>query len=1608
MASQVHEVVKKLSHYIDKHAPKNEQVLLNKFLQTYFLSISWDELATKPVAELYATIYAHFSFMSTRQQGQVKLRVYNPNPECEGYSSAHSVIELVQDDCPFIVDSLLMELNRQGVSIHFIAHSGGVFVRRDQGGVLADFSTEFLSDAVKEANVYIEIDHQHEEASLMSLQDALFSILSDVIMVVDDFQPMKKALHRYINNLKTHQVQSRHEDLPEALAFLKWLDNEHFTFLGFTEFKPNGGKKMAWRRDVAATLGIMKDQSTYGAGAFLQEFPQTIGAWKGQVLFISKSKFAATVHRPVLMDAIIVREYNDQGDVIGEGHFLGLYTSRAYHTHTSQIPYLREKVQYVFQRSHFPLKSHDEKALEDIIENLSKDELFQMSRDELFEISMGILHIQERQQIRLFVRRDIFGRFYSCMVYLPRDLFNTELRFKFQNILMKELQGTSSSFVPKFLPSILCRIDFLITTNPNHQQPIDIKVIEAKLSEVARNWRDDLHSLLVKELGEHSGNLVYNKYARAFSSSYREDFTAFDALLDIAEIEHLLEQHKPLTIDLERDKHELAVVHLKLMQCHHGLWLTHVLPILENFGMQVIEERPYEISLAGNLSIWLSDFLIDGHGLNENFDALKDLFKDAFLQIWQKKVENDGFNRLVLDAGLNVREVVLLRAIAKYLAQIGFVYSQPYIEATLALYPELTHLLVKLFIYKFHPGLSREERKQYDATSETLAEQLKAVTNLDHDRIIRRFKDIIKAMFRTNYYQRDLEGNDKSYVSFKLNSGLIPDMPQPIPMVEIFVYAPEVEGVHLRGAKVSRGGLRWSDRREDFRTEVLSLMKAQQVKNAVIVPLGAKGGFYPKNLSQHEGRDAIQNEAIRCYKIFIAGLLDITDNIINNNVVPPLDVVRYDEDDPYLVVAADKGTASFSDIANALADTYQFWLGDAFASGGSFGYDHKKMGITAKGAWESVKRHFFSLNKDIQNQEFTCVGIGDMSGDVFGNGMLLSPKLKLIAAFNHLHIFLDPNPDCARSFQERQRLFNLPRSGWLDYNSELISQGGGVFARSLKVIPISAEVKAALMIDVDELEPNELIQAILKAPVELLWNGGIGTYVKASTQSNAEVGDRSNDALRIDATRLRCQVVGEGGNLGFTQLARVEFALNGGQICTDAIDNSAGVDCSDHEVNIKILLNEAIHQGILDLPARNQLLIEMESEVANLVLSDNYHQNEAISNGCGFAGANTTYIRLLRELEREGFINRTLEALPSDKVLKARAQQGKGFTKPEFAVLMAYAKNSIKELLLNSELPDEAYFEKYLEAEFPKILAERYQEAMRNHRLRREIITTQLMNQMVQYVGIAYAHRMYDEVGASPAMSGRAFALALDIFNISKIWGDIEALDGKVPARIQTEMMNEITYFLQHQCRWLLRHYRNSLDVEGLVAKFKDECREIFISTRLYLNKDQKLYREGMVKIYREAGVPLELAERVADFYYLYSALDIISAAQTYQLTTAEVLSTYYALSQAFSLSWLRQQLNAAGSNAYWGMLMASSLKDELNTYQTILVVSIINTKGDAKLSVNKRINEWAKHYHYFVNRWHILLDDFRVSSHEFVRFATLINCLRDLAEICGPKPSLP
>nr|MDQ3386873.1 NAD-glutamate dehydrogenase [Actinomycetota bacterium] len=1110
--------------------------------------------------DIYGAAVSQWTLAQQREPGTTKIRVYNPQFDEHGWQSSHTVAEIVTDDMPFLVDSTRMEVNRQGYAIHLMIHPI-MRVRRDDSGRLIEILPPDSEDdsAISESVIHVEVDRQTEPEILQKLHENLTRIFKQVRSAVDDWPTMREQIHDILANFDDATLPVDNENATEVKAFLEWVADNNFTFLGYREYSletKNGDESLSPVADSG--LGILRISNSKPISRSFAKLPPDVRrlARAPKLLNLTKANTRSSVHRPSYLDYIGVKVFDADGEVTGERRFLGLYTFSAYSESTFEIPIIRRKVRYVLDRADFPEGSHNEKDLVEILETYPRDELFQIDRSELFDIAMGILHLQERQRVRVFIRRDTYGRFFSCLAYVPRDRYNTEIRQRMQDILQTALSGENVEFNVRLSESVLARIHFIVYTNADESPDYDVEDIEERLVETTRSWTDNLYDALVEQCGEERGVELYHRYREAFPPGYRDGFLARSAVTDLRKIEGLASDDDiamTLYHPLEEAEDFLG---FKLYRAGGQISLSNILPVLEDMGVEVVDERPHKIEPAGSPPVWIYDFGLV-HGTQEGLQTgeVKEIFQDAFARTWRGDVEADGFNRLVLRARLTWREITILRAYCKYLRQTGMTFSQSYMESTLFANPHIARLLVELFQTRLDPAKQTRAEKETERLTEKIRTALDEVVSLDEDRILNSFLNVTLATIRTNYYQTGEDGEPKSYLSFKLDPSGIPELPLPKPMFEIFVYSPRMEGVHLRGGEVARGGIRWSDRREDFRTEILGLMKAQTVKNAVIVPVGAKGGFVVKRPPTEGGRDAMMQEVVACYKTLIRGMLDITDNISGDAIIPPPDVVRYDRDDPYLVVAADKGTATFSDTANGISEDYGFWLGDAFASGGSVGYDHKEMGITARGAWESVARNFRELGLDTANDDFTTIGIGDMSGDVFGNGTLLSRHIKLVGAFNHLNIFLDPDPDPEASFVERERLFKMPRSSWTDYDKTLISEGGGVFPRTAKSIPLSTQVRELLGVDDESMTPNELLSTMLKAQVDLLWNGGIGTYVKSSTESHAEVGDRANDVLRVNGDELRCRVVGEGGNLGFTQRGRIEYALNGGGIYMDAIDN---------------------------------------------------------------------------------------------------------------------------------------------------------------------------------------------------------------------------------------------------------------------------------------------------------------------------------------------------------------------------------------------------------------------------------------------------------------------
>ncbi len=1601
------EVITKLRECIKSKVPASEAALLETFAQRYYVNCSLEDLTQSPIEDLFGALFSHWNFIYDRKPGESKVRVFNPTLEKDGWESTHTIIEVSHDDIPFLVDSIRMEVNRNGLQIHFTIHFGGLKVLRDKQNRIVEILPIGASnpEALSEAPIYLEVDRQIDEEAMEALRLNIERVLRDVQVSVTDWRKMVNSVEESLLELEQNPPPLDPAEIAESKDFLRWLISNHFTFLGCRDYKLIGNETNRALQIIPGTgLGVLREDSTSLISRNYADLPPQARklALSKNILIIAKTNTQSTVHRAAYTDYIGVKRFNEKGELIGERRFVGLYTSTAYHSSPRYIPFLRHKVDKVIQAFHYPSDSHNGKEVVHILETLPRDDLFQATLEELVELTQGILHLQERKQIRLFVRRDSYGRYFSCLVYIPREIFNTDLSLSMQDVLMNAFEGQESSYSTYFSDSILARIHYLIRVNPKHPIDYDVSKIEKELIRVTRSWADELKSQLVLQFGEAAGLRYYVKYRKAFPASYTECYLPCAAIDDIKKIEALSAENPLEMLFYKSGKTSLQ---LKIFHYEHTIPLSDVLPTLENMGLRIIGERPHEIIFKDGKIAWISDFdMVHVSKKIIDVDQIKDNFQDAFTNIWFHHAEDDGFNRLVLDAQLTWHETAVLRAYTKYLRQTGFTFSQAYIEQALINNSDIAKNLVELFKLRFSPEYAEGERPDISALVTKIEQSLDEVSSLDEDRIIRRILEVILATIRTNYFQTTNQGKFKSHISFKFDPTAISDLPLPRPMYEIFVYSPRVEGVHLRAGKVARGGLRWSDRREDFRTEVLGLMKAQQVKNSVIVPVGAKGGFFPKNLPLDGDRDAYMKEGIACYSTFIRGMLDLTDNIKEGKIVPPLDVIRYDEDDPYLVVAADKGTATFSDIANSISKEYEFWLDDAFASGGSAGYDHKKMGITARGAWESVKRHFRDLGINPEATDFTVVGIGDMSGDVFGNGMLMSNHIKLLAAYNHMHIFIDPDPDSNLSFSERKRLFSLPRSTWMDYNSELISKGGGIFSRSAKSIKITPEMKIAFGIEQDYLVPNDLIRAILSAPVDLIWNGGIGTFVKSSQETHAEVGDRSNDAIRINGNELKARVIGEGGNLGMTQRARVEYSLNGGVLYTDFIDNSAGVDCSDHEVNLKILLNNLIADNEMTLEERNQLLEKMTNEVALLVLRDNYEQTQMVSLETSVAlQTMDLFRRYMNELEKKGRLNRELEFLPDEKMLLERKANGQGLTRPEIAILISYCKMFLKQDILDSDIPEDPYFSKYLMMAFPESLKKKYLPQMKVHSLRREIIATQLGKHITDHMGVNFIERLQRETGASVAFIMRAYVIAEKIYGMEELWKEIEALDLKINTSVQQKMMLQIYFLTRRATRWFLRNQKPALNIQETIDYFSHPIAELIKQLPVLLTESDQELLNIETSALLDQGVPEVLANRIASCNTLFTALDIVEAAIKNNLNITDMAQTYYALGNHLELNWLREQMNSYSMENQWDELARSGFRDDLDRAQRKLSVNVLllKQKKTKQMHVTERIQAWLDQHVLHIERWQNLVAEIKSSTNVgFVTYSVVLRELFDFAQV--------
>ncbi|MBR0566594.1 NAD-glutamate dehydrogenase [Azoarcus sp. L1K30] len=1572
------------------------------FARKYYSQVDADDLAERNVADLYGAVLSHWQF-ARKHDGGRRLRVYNPRIDEHGWESTHTVIEMVGKDMPFLVDSIGMEVNRQGLTLHLIIHPV-MRVTRDADGVLLGMAeSPEAAGAHYESLIHVEVDRRTNPAELDAIRDGLERVLHDVAVSVADWPAMKQRLDDVIAETAATHAPDTPENIEEARAFLEWMADDNFVLLGCRDYDLISTEaENELRVRSGSGLGLLRDT---GDSLQSQSFAALPPQLKAQahlpnLLTITKSNTRSTVHRQGYLDHISVKTFNTDGRVTGERRIIGLLTSTAYNTNPKRIPLLRRKLQKVIAQAGLLPGSHAGKALATILEQYPRDELFQSSTDELFNTATGILRLGERQRIRLFVRCDAFARFVSCLIYVPRENYNTEQRKRMQNVLMEAFGGTASEFEVHFSESALARVLITVRTKDSTIPPYDVREVEARLVSVARRWEDGLKQALIEHHGEERGMQLCRRYLNAFPSAYRDDYAARNAVHDI-DLMEALEANDGLGMNLYVPLEAPAGhLHFKLLYADTPVPLSLSLPMLERTGVKVVTEQPYRIERQDGSLVWMHDFgLTFAGGDKLDLEQLRPLFHAAFRRAWQGAIENDDFNRLTLLAALDWREISMLRAYAKHMKQAAFTFSQTYMEQTLANYPKLAAQLVALFRARFDPNRADNRAAHCDAIVADINTTLDSVANLDEDRILRQFLAMIQATLRTNFYQPDKDGRPKPYLSFKFDPSKIPNLPQPRPMFEIFVYSPRVEGVHLRGGKVARGGLRWSDRMEDFRTEILGLVKAQIVKNAVIVPVGSKGGFVVKNPPVSGGREAMQAEGIACYRTFLSGLLDLTDNLVQGKVVPPENVVRHDEDDPYLVVAADKGTATFSDIANGVANAYGFWLGDAFASGGSVGYDHKKMGITARGAWESVKRHFREMGLDTQEEPFSVVGVGDMSGDVFGNGMLLSRKIRLLAAFDHRHIFVDPNPDPEASWNERARLFALPRSSWADYDAALISEGGGIWPRSAKSIPLSPQMREMLDTDAEAMPPNELMRSILKAPVDLLYNGGIGTYIKASSETDVSVGDRANDAIRVNGNELRCKVVGEGGNLGATQLGRIEFALKGGRICTDAIDNSGGVDCSDHEVNIKILLNSVMADGELTEKQRNKLLLEMTDEVAELVLRDNYFQtqNLSVTRARGIELLDEQ-ARFMRKLGNAGRLNRKLEFLPFDEEITERKQAHIGLTSPELAVLLAYSKIELYDAVLASDLPEDPFISQALMRYFPVVLRERYASPIQHHPLKREIISTHVINSMINRVGATFVSRLQEETGASAPDIVRAYLATREVFSLVPLWAQIEALDNKVADAVQTAMIIDSSRLVLRGTLWFLHHPELTRDLGVVVDRFKPGAGELAATLYDVVTPNYRTELDQIASRYMEQDVPEALARQIATLGELYSALDLVEIAAETGRDQHTAASVYFALGGRFDLHWLGQQISNLPADTHWQGLARTALRDDLSAQARNLAANVLRLSPGVT-EVDALLGAWEKQRSTQIERSRLLFADVKASSQiDMPMLSVTLRELRNLA----------
>ncbi len=1596
------QLISRLDRDIDNRFDDADAGRVKSFVRAYFAQYPLEDVREWPASDIAAYVSGLWRFFScwSVESGPC-LALFNGDALQLGWHSAHTELWILQRDMPFLQDSVRLLLDRSNIVIHSI-YSHPLLTERDADGsvIAVDDYREDCSGCHVEALLCLQIGRLASAEDMQALEMQLRALLDDVAVCTADFPGMQARLSA-ARQVLSAQPESLTDTGREVGDFIDWLADGHFIFLGYRYFAIGyQDADWVWQEQSHLRQGLF---CHHGDGRFASGRQINDGVRhfleSRDLLSLSRSSHKSHIHRSGYFDYVAIKDFDETGVVRGKHYFMGLYTSKMYSELLQNIPLLRQKFSDVFEQSHLHPRSHDGKALLQIMQTLPRDEWLMASCRQLLATATGVLKMQERRRIRLFVHPDAYQRFVSCIVYLPKDLYSTDNCEKIQDVLLTAYAASACDVSALLSESVLAQVHFVLRIGAAGLPPVELDDIEASIVRAVTIWSEGLHQAASVLGTEDQVQALLMRYRQAFPAGYRALFSPSQAVRDMQACEALLQDDDVMLSLGELDN---ATPELRIIQRHQAMELSSVMPVLENFGLRVISEQTFALQPQG-VSLYLHVFALDA----EPGDVLEQLaqgrqrFLAALRAVCNGDCENDRFNRLVLLAALNWRETSVVRAAARYLKQTGIPFSLDYIADTVVRHASLTAAMLQYFDCLFNPqGLLDIASRQQQAgiLRQQLLTQIDAIASLDEDRILRRHLEWISAIRRTNFYQMDNCGHYRPQLAMKLEPAAIADMPQPVPMFEIFIYAPRVEGVHLRFGPVARGGLRWSDRLEDFRTEVLGLVKAQQVKNAVIVPVGAKGGFVVRQACNCHDRDALMLEVQACYRLFVSGLLQLTDNYRQGSVIPPSLTVRLDGDDPYLVVAADKGTASFSDLANAVAEEYGFWLGDAFASGGSQGYDHKKMGITARGAWVAVQRHFSEMGIDIRQQDFSCVGIGDMSGDVFGNGMLLSPHTRLLAAFDHRHIFLDPDPDPESSYQERQRLFALPKSSWDDYGKDLISSGGGVFSRTAKSIFISDAVRKVLCIADDVLTPAQLIQAILCAPVDLLWNGGIGTYIKSSTETHGDACDKTNDNVRVDADRLRAQVIGEGGNLGMTQRARVEYCLQGGRCNTDFIDNAGGVDCSDHEVNLKILFRDLVDSGAVDQQTRNSMLEAMTDEVANLVLQNNDGQALALSLALSDSEQRINeYARYMSALQHEGLLDRTLDFLPEDDVLSSHKQHGKGLTRPELAVLMARAKMQLKAELVQAPLAQDACVAAMARQAFPQSMLQDYGDRLHEHQLYREIVATQLANDIVNHMGITFAWRLRHSTTAQYSDIARAWCFVREVFDFTAVWDEMKALEAAVDAQQHMRSMRDWMRTARRAVRWFLRHRAGAVNVQAEIQRFAAPLRALMVSRAEILSQDP-VWCSAHAGLLAAGISPLSL---VYCSVPLHEYLGIIDVSVAEHLDSEWIANLYLVLGDTLQVETLKEAVAGLPVDSQWQAQAREVFLDDIESYQRELAVKVA-LGAHAAARAGHIVAEWVEHYQFLLQRWHILLAEIAAAPADYAICSVAVRELHDMVLLSG------